>query len=100
MSAKPEAFTDADILAVSERRGTPCVTDGGGCYVVTKLTVYADEDVCRVDRARDVNVFATEREACEWVSKMALAPTDPRGVQDAESCEKHAYVISFRWVNR
>lgn len=80
-------ISNDEILALNRVRRRPCITESGECYVVTAMRVYDDGEVYRIDSAHDTNVLATEREAREWVAKMALDE------DDADSAVKHVYTV-------
>ena len=79
-----ERITDKEIAEISGSRKNPCIKSSGECYIITKLTLFTDGELtlCHdgefitIAKARDINVFATEREAREWVAKMALDDND------------------------
>ena len=66
-----KTFTKDEIIELNAKRKTPCITEGGECFVVKRLRIFADSLGCSIQSAKDVNVFATEREAREWVAKMS-----------------------------
>lgn len=98
--AKPEreptmetkTFTKDEIIELNAKRKTPCITEGGECFVVKRLRIFADSLGCSIQSAKDVNVFATEREAREWVAKMA------KSFDDSCSYEKFCDIVECRNV--
>nr|DAL95708.1 MAG TPA: hypothetical protein [Caudoviricetes sp.] len=85
-----KTFTKEEILELNAKRKTPCITESGGCFVVKRLRIFADSIGCSIQSAKDVNVFATEREAREWVAKMA------KRFDDACSAEKFCDIVEWR----
>lgn len=85
-------ITDAEIIALNEVRKVPCIKEGGECCIVTGIRVYDDGERFEVIGGSDVNVFATEREASEWVAKMMA------GKRDADPAIKHAYTVRCHQV--
>lgn len=81
-------ITDAEIVEISCSRKEPCTRVTGECHVVTKLTIFTDDELITIDSAEDVNVFATEREAREWIAKMILSKDD--------SCSSVKYTYTTR----
>ena len=82
-----ERITDKEIVEISGLRKEPCTKFSGECFIITKLTIFTDNELITIDKARDVNVFATEREAREWVAKMMLDK------DDSGLAVKHTYTI-------
>ena len=78
-------MSDAEIVEISGQRREPCTKVTGECYIVTKLILFTDDELITIDSAEDVNVFATEREAREWIAKMMLSK------DDSCSSVKHTY---------
>lgn len=83
-------LSNGDVLELNARRSTPCITESGECFVVSKARVFDDGEVFEVEHVTDVNVFATEAEAEEWVARMY------RGYGD--SVIKYVYTINCRNV--
>ena len=82
-------ITDAEIVEINERRH--CMTEQTReCYIVTKLRVYQDSETFEVTDATDVAVFATEREAEEYVARFFRA--------EADSAIKHTYTVRVHHV--
>ena len=82
-----ERITDKEIVEISGLRKEPCTKFFGECFIITKLTIFTDNELITIDKARDVNVFATEREAREWVAKVMLDEND------TSISVKHTYTI-------
>ena len=80
-------ITDGDIIELSAERERPCFTESGECYIVTRVSIYDDGERYEIEDIRDVNVFATEREAREWAAKMLLSK------DDSCSVVKHTYTV-------
>lgn len=87
-----KTFTKDEIIELNAKRKTPCITEGGECFVVKRLRIFADSLGCSIQSAKDVNVFATEREAREWVAKMA------KNFDDSCSYEKLCDIVECRNV--
>lgn len=85
-------INDTDILEQNALRKVPCITEGGECCIVTSVRIFDDGERLEVIGGSDVNVFATEREAREWVAKMMLAK------DDADLVIKHAYTVRCHQV--
>lgn len=69
-------ITDEEIIALNDVRKRPCITEGGECYIVSRINIFHDDDIFEVMSVDDVNVHAIEREAREWVAKMTLSAND------------------------
>ena len=54
----------------------PRTTEGGEYWTVTRLSLTDEPDEVQVERAREVNVYATEREARERCAKLMLDGRD------------------------
>ena len=54
----------------------PRTTEGGEYWTVTQLTIIDSAESLQVERAREVNVYATEREARERCAKLMLDGRD------------------------
>lgn len=67
-----KTLTDAEIVELNAKRKVPCISDSGECWIVRTAKIYDDGEHFEVDGLRDVNVFATQRKAHEFVAKMAL----------------------------
>ena len=78
-------FTDEQIIAHNAKRDTPCMTEDGECFIVTKFRIYQELPTIEVTDAQDVAVFATEREAVEYAARFF------RGFADL--CIKYTYTI-------
>ena len=85
-------INDTDILEQNALRKVPCITEGGECCIVTSVRIFDDGERFEVIGGSDVNVFATEREAREWVAKMMA------GKRDADLAIKHAYTMRCHQV--
>lgn len=83
-------FTNDVILEFNGRRSTPCVTESGECFVVSRTRVFDDGEAFEVEHVTDINVFATEAEAEEWVARTY------RGHGD--SVIKYVYTVNCRNV--
>ena len=81
-----------DILEQNALRNVPCITEGGECCIVTSVRIFDDGERFEVIGGSDVNVFAAEREAREWIAKMMA------GKRDADLAIKHAYTVRFHQV--
>lgn len=95
LDTKVKELSDDDILELDARRKAPCISDAGCCYVVTCLQIQMDEGEGRIMSMIDVNAFAEPGEACEYISKRSLD-----AYADADSCIKHVYTVSSRWIER
>ena len=62
---------------------------------MTCLQIQMDEGEGRIMSMIDVNAFAEPGEACEYISKRSLD-----AYTDADSCIKHVYTVSSRWIER
>ncbi len=80
-------ITDEEIFALNTVRKRPCITESGECYIVTRVSIYDDDERYEIEDIRDVNVLATEREAREWAAKMLLSK------DDSCSVVKHTYTV-------
>lgn len=78
-------IADEAILALNEIRKRPCITEGGECVVVRKFRLACDETGAALLGFADVNVFATEAEANNFIAKMELQRSD------TTSFEKYTY---------
>ena len=87
-----ETITDARIIELDGIRRKPCMTDDGECYIVSKARVFDDGEVFRVERVVNVNVFATEAEAEEYVRRVFRA--------DGDSVIKYVYTVRCHHVSR
>ena len=87
-----ETITDARIVELNDLRRRPCLTDSGECFIVSKARVFDDGEVFRVERVTNVNVFATETEAEEYVRRMYRA--------DGDSVIKYVYTVRCHHVAR
>lgn len=76
-------FTDDEITALNAVRKRPCITEGGECFIVSCYRIVDIDEHIEITDKTDVNVFATEAEANEWVAKMAA------GSHDSVSDVKH-----------
>ena len=85
-----ETISDARIVELNGLRNKPCMDEFGGCYIVSKARVFDDGEVFEVERVTDVNVFATEDEAEEYVARMYRACSD--------SVAKYAYTVRYHHV--
>lgn len=85
-------ITDAEIIALNEVRKRPCIKESGECFIVTSVRIFDDGERFEVIGGSDVNVFAAEREAREWIAKMMA------GKRDADLAIKHAYTVRFHQV--
>ena len=85
-----ETVSDALIVDLNGMRDKPCMDELDGCYVVSKARIFDDGEVFRVERVRDINVFATEGEAEEYVARMYRACSD--------SVIKYAYTVRYHHV--
>lgn len=84
-----KTITDAEIAELNGRRR--CMTEQTReCYIVTKLRVFQDSETFEVTDATDVAVFATEREAEEYVARLFRA--------GADSAIKHTYTVRAHHV--
>ena len=54
-----------------------------------------DEGEGRIVSMADVNAFAEPGEACEYISRCSLD-----AYAEADSCIKHVYTVSSRWIDR
>lgn len=95
LDTEVKGLSDDDILELDARRKAPCISDAGCCYVVTRLQIQMDEGEGRIMSMTDVNAFAEPGEACEYISKRSLD-----AYTDADSCIKHVYTVSSRWIDR
>lgn len=82
-------FTDDEIITLNTVRKHPCISDGGGCYIVSSYTIFDDGEHIAVTDKVDVNVFATAAEAYTWVGSMSSRR------DDSCSVDKHAYSVRF-----
>lgn len=87
---KIKAITDADIIDLNAKTTKPCMTEGGECFIVTKLRIYQDSQAFDITDATDVAVFATEREAEEYAARFFHA--------NAGSAIKHTYTVRVHSV--
>lgn len=78
-------ITDEQIIALNAKRETPCMTENGECFIVTKIRIYQDLPTIEITDVKDVAVFATEREAEEYAARFF------RGYADI--CIKYTYTI-------
>lgn len=85
-----ETIDDARIIELDGIRRKPCVTESGECFVVSRARVFDDGEAFEVEHVTDVNVFATEAEAEEWVARTY------RGHGD--SVIKYVYTVNCRNV--
>lgn len=85
-------ITDDAILALNEIRKRPCITEGGECVVVRKLRLACDETGAALLGFADVNVFATEAEAYNFIARMELQR------HDSASFEKYTYTTYVKQV--
>lgn len=85
-----ETISDARIIELNGLRDKPCLAESGECYVVSKARIFDDGEVFRVERVSDVNVFATEAEAEEYVARMYRACSD--------SVIKYVYTVRYHHV--
>lgn len=92
MTKDYKIIADAAIIALNEIRKRPCITDGGECVVVRKFRIASDETGAALLGFADVNVFATEAEANNFIAKMELQRTD------LNSFEKYTYATYVRNV--
>ena len=90
MTTTRKTITDARIRELNGLRDKPCMNEFGGCYVVSKASVFDDGEVFEVERVTDVNVFATEAEAEKWVARMYRTNSD--------SVIKYAYTTRYHHV--
>lgn len=74
-------------------REHPCISECGGCYIVSSYTIFDDGGHIAVTDKVDVNVFATVAEAYKWVGSMGSRRDDPCSVQ------KHAYSVRFHTID-
>lgn len=94
MDTNVTTMSDSKIIELSAtcpRR--PCFDMYGQCYIVTNVTLYSDDDVCRVDRASDIGAFATEADAYDLAARRTRD-----SYEDADSCNKHAYTVRSHWL--
>lgn len=87
-----KTFTKDEIIELNAKRKTPCITESGECFVVKGLRIIAAVGY-EIASAKDVNVFATEREAREWVAKMAKC------FDDSCSSEKFCDIVECRNID-
>ena len=85
-------ITDEAILALNEIRKRRCITDGGECVVVRKFRIACDETGAALLGFADINVFATEAEANNFIAKMELQRSD------TTSFEKYTYATYVKQV--
>ena len=90
-SVTRETVSDARVIELDGIRRKPCVTESGECFVVSRARVFDDGEVFEVERVTNVNVFATEAEAEEWVRRMYRAESD--------SVIKHVYTVRCHHVD-
>ncbi len=86
---KKDTMTAEQIESYSEV-SFPRTTEGGEYWTVTRLTLIDEPDAVQVERAREVNVYATEREAREKCAKLML---DGR---DGSSALKAVYYVTCK----
>ena len=85
-----ETISDARIVELNGLRNKPCMNEWDGCYIVSKARIFDDGEVFSVERVSDVNVFATEAEAEEYVARMYRACSD--------SVIKYVYTVRYHHV--
>ena len=87
-----ETITDDRIIELNDIRSWPCLTESGECYIVSKARVYDNGEAFEVDRVIDVNVFATEAAAEEYVRRMYYAR--------CETVVKYVYTTRYHRISR
>ena len=70
----------------------PRTTEGGEYWTVTRLTLIDEAESVQIERAREVTVYATEREARERCAKLMI---DGR---DGDSALKAVYYVTCKRV--
>lgn len=85
-------ITNEEIFALNTVCKRPCITESGECYIVSSYRIFDDGEHIEVTDKTDVNVFATEIEANEWVAKMA-AKSD-----ESDSVIKHVRSVHHHSV--
>lgn len=89
---KNKQFTNGQIIGISDCRKTPCVSDCGECYIVSILNICFDDESVELLSSSDINVFATETEAREWIAKQV------NQLDHACSFYKTAYTVRNHFV--
>ena len=87
-------FTDDEIITLNTVRKRPCISEGGGCYIVSSYTIFDDGGHTTVTDKADINVFATAAEAYKWARLMGSKRDDSCSVQ------KHAYSVRFHNIDQ
>lgn len=86
-------FTDDEIITLNTVRKHPCISDCGGCYIVSSYTIFDDGEHIAVTDKVDVNVFATAAEAYKWARLMSSRR------DDSCSAQKRAYNVRFHTID-
>lgn len=84
-----KTFTDDEIITLNTVRERPCISEDGGCYIVSCCTVFDDGEHTEITDKVDVDVFATVPEVYEWAAQMSGKVDDPCSVQ------KHTCSVRF-----
>ena len=93
-----KTITDARIIELNEVRIKPCMTDSGECFIVTCYRIEDYGKDAELTDCADVNVFATEEEAWQFIANVALNYANAF----EESCciTKHTYSVRCHHVRR
>ena len=86
-------MSDSVIEELNEIRKVPCIKESGECYLVRRFAIFNEEEEAELLSVEDVNVFATEREAMEWIAKKY-----PSETYDACSCIKETFAVVFHRI--
>lgn len=85
-------MSDSRIKELNEMRNVPCIKESGECFLVRRFNIFNEDEWAQLVSMEDVNVFATEREAAEWIAMMISDV-----FFDTGSCIKKTYtVVSHR----
>lgn len=88
-----EQFTDDEIITPDTVRKRPCISEGGGCHIVSSHTVFGDGGHIAATDKVDADVFATAAEAYKWARSMSGRRGDSCPVQ------RHAYSVRFHTID-
>lgn len=76
------------IKELNQIRKVPCVKETGECFIVRRFNIFNEGDWAQLISMEDVNVFATEREAADWIAMMISDV-----FFDTGSCIKKTYTV-------
>lgn len=88
-----EKFTDDETITLDTVRKHPCISECGGCHIVSRHTMFGDGGHIAVTDKAGVNAFAAAAGAYGWVGSVSSRRDGSRPVQ------KRAYGVRLHDID-